>query len=302
MAIPDYQTMMLPFLGIVSDGEEHPIREVIDTLGDQFSLTPAERDELLPSGSDRTFSNRVRWARTYLGHALLVEAPRRGVMKITPRGLQVLSEKPNRVDIKLLEQFPEFLEFRKGRSRDSVDSSLTIGPSGQTPEDALAAAYRALRASIEAEVLQMVRNSSPDFFEQVVVDVLVKMGYGGSREDAGRAIGRSGDEGIDGIIKEDRLGLDVILVQAKRWDSPVGRPEIQRFAGALQGQRSRKGVFITTSSFTRAAHDYAASIDSRIVLVDGGMLAGLVVDNNVGVVPARAYEVKQIDQEFFDEG
>jgi len=302
MAIPDYQTLMLPLLRLASDRKEHPLRAATELLADELSLTNEERNELLPSGNQAVFANRVGWARTYLKQAGLIDSPRRGSFRITQRGLDFLQEKPIRVDVKLLERFPEFLEFRNRRRERESTSIPALTESGATPEDSLAAAYQTLRADLEAEVLQQVKESSPAFFERLVVDLLVKMGYGGSRQDAGRAIGRSGDGGIDGIINEDRLGLDVIYVQAKRWDTTVGRPEIQRFAGALQGQRARKGVFITTSSFSQDAEEYASRIDSRIILIDGAPLTRLMVDHNVGVSTVGSYEVKKIDSDFFTEG
>src|SRR5262245_31124758 len=301
MTIPDYQTLMLPLLRFVSDRQEHPLRAVIETLAEEFALSSEERNELLPSGSQFVFANRVGWARTYLKQAGLIDSPRRGMCRITQRGLDFLQEKPRQVDVKLLERFTEFLEFRNRRRDRESPSIPAFTEAGETPEDALAAAYQMLRAALEAELLQQIKESSPAFFERLVVDLLVKMGYGGSRQDAGRAIGRSGDGGIDGI-NEDRLGLDVIYIQAKRWDATVGRPEIQRFAGALQGQRARKGVFITTSNFSQDAEDYAARIDSRIILIDGARLTRLMVDHNVGVSTVGIYEVKKVDSDFFTEG
>jgi restriction system protein len=302
MAIPNYQTLMLPLLRLASDRKEHQLRAVTETLADELSLTDEERNELLPSGNQAVFANRVGWARTYLKQAGLIDSPRRGLFRITQRGLDLLQERPIRVDVKLLERFPEFLEFRNRRRERESTSTPVFTESGETPEDSLAAAYQALRTDLEAELLQQVKESSPTFFERLVVELLVKMGYGGSRQDAGRAIGRSGDGGIDGIINEDRLGLDVIYVQAKRWDTTVGRPEIQRFAGALQGQRARKGVFITTSNFSQDAEEYASRIDSRIILIDGARLTRLMVDHNVGVSIVGVYEVKKIDSDFFTEG
>jgi restriction system protein len=302
MAIPAYQTLMLPLLRLASDRKEHQLRAVTETLADEFSLTDEERNELLPSGNQAVFANRVGWARTYLKQAGLVDSPRRGIFRITQRGLDLLQERPIRVDVRLLERFPEFLEFRNRRRERESTSTPALTEAGETPEDSLAAAYQTLRADLEAELLQQVKESSPAFFERLVVELLVKMGYGGSRQDAGRAIGRTGDGGIDGIINEDRLGLDVIYVQAKRWDTTVGRPEIQRFAGALQGQRARKGVFITTSSFSQDAEEYASRIDSRIILIDGARLTRLMVDHNVGVSTVGVYEVKKIDSDFFAEG
>jgi restriction system protein len=302
MAIPDYQTLMLPLLRLASDRKEHQLRAAIETLADEFALTYEERSELLPSGGQAIFANRVGWARTYLKQAGLLDTPRRGLFRITPHGLELLQEKPIRLDVKLLERFPEFLEFRNRRRDRASASTPTVTESGGTPEDSLAAAYETLRADLEAELLQQVKESSAAFFERLVVELLVKMGYGGSRQDAGRAIGRSGEGGIDGVINEDRLGLDVIYIQAKRWETTVGRPEIQRFAGALQGQRARKGVFITTSSFSQEAEEYASRIDSRIILIDGARLARLMVDHHVGVSTVGIYEVKKIDSDFFTEG
>jgi restriction system protein len=302
MSVPDYQTIMLPLLQLASDNREHQLREATETLADQFSLTNDERNELLPSGIRTVFSDRVSWARTYLKQAGLLSCPHRGSFRITNTGFDLLQEGPKSIDVKLLERYPSFLEFRN-RRRDSDSTPLeTLSESGETPEDALADAYRKLRGTPEAELLQQIEESSPTFFEQLVVDLLVKMGYGGSRQDAGRAIGRIGDGGIDGIINEDRLGSDVIYIQAKRWDVTVGRPEIQRFAGALQGQRARKGVFITTSEFSKDAQEYASRIDSRIILIDGARLANLLVDYNVGVSLVGAYEVKKLDLDYFTGG
>jgi restriction system protein len=268
MAIPDYQSTMLPLLKYTADGKDHPIREVIETLADQFNLTEQERRELLPSGQQAIFDNRVAWARTYMKKAGLPEAPRRGHIRITKRGMDVIALNPPRMDVDFLEQFPEFIEFRTLRHPKGE-------PGGQptdlnkTPEESLETAYQNLRESVANDLLQQVKTSRPALFERIVVELLVSMGYGGSLKDAGRAIGKSGDEGIDGIIKEDRLGLDIIYVQAKRWEGTVGRPEIQKFAGALQGQRTRKGIFITTSDFTRDAYEYASRIETKIVLIDG---------------------------------
>lgn len=310
MGIPDYQTLMRPLLAFASDGEEHRLRDAVEYLADEMSLTGEERTELLPSGQQPVFNNRVGWASTYLKRAGLLEAPRRGLFRITGRGKSALAESPERIDSAWLQRFPEFVEFRaKGRVKSgnggaSDDrSTATAGPSEEpeTPEDALSAAYRSLRSDLEAELLAEIASASPAFFEQLVVDLLIKMGYGGSRQDAGRAMGRSGDGGIDGIINEDRLGLDVIYIQAKRWEGTVGRPEIQKFAGALQGQRARKGVFITTSSFTKEALEYVRLIEARIILIDGDRLARLMVDHGVGVSTVGTYEVKRIDTDYFAE-
>jgi restriction system protein len=307
MAIPDYQTIMLPLLRLASDGHEHRFRDAVERLASEFGISDEERAELLPSGTAPLFDNRVGWARTYLKQAGLLLSPKRGLFQITESGRALLAENPRQIDVALLDRYEPFREFRS-RRRDKSESDVEpeINPfeqesaSDQTPEDALATAYQKFRRNIEAEVLDQVRAASPAFFERLVIDLLVAMGYGGSRQDAGRAIGRSGDEGIDGIIKEDKLGLDVIYVQAKRWEGTVGRPEIQKFAGALQGQRANKGVFITTSEFSREAEEYANVISSKIILIDGERLAGLMVDHNVGVAPIGLYELKRVDSDYFE--
>lgn len=305
MTIPDYQTLMLPVLKLASDGKEHKFSQAVEELADKFNLSTEERNELLPSGSQAVFNNRVGWARSYLKQAGLLASPRRGLFTITKTGNELLATNPSRIDVSTLEQFPEFIEFknRKKEKGDQDEAGVTPAPEKEstlTPEDALASAYNMLRLTLESEILIAVKESSPSFFERVVVDLLVKMGYGGNRQDAGRALGKSGDGGIDGIINEDRLGLDVIYIQAKRWEGVVGRPEIQKFAGALQGQRARKGVFITTSSFTKEAREYASVIETKIILIDGGHLSKLMAEHNVGVSTVGQYEVKKLDSDYFD--
>lgn len=305
MAIPDYQTLMLPVLKLAADGAEHKFSHAVELLVEEFSLSTEERNELLPSGSQAVFNNRVGWARSYLKQAGLLSSPKRGLFTITPKGAALLAKNPERVDISILEQYPEFLEFRnrkkdKGENEKPEETSA-VSASSQTPEDALASAYSTLRKDLESEILSSVKEASPSFFERLVVDLLVRMGYGGNRQDAGKALGKSGDGGIDGIINEDRLGLDVIFIQAKRWEGMVGRPEIQKFAGALQGQRARKGVFITTSSFTKEAQEYASLIESKIILIDGDNLSRLMAEHNVGVSTVGQYEVKKLDSDYFNE-
>jgi restriction system protein len=303
MPIPDYQSLMLPLLQLSQDGMERSLRSAIDILGRELSLSDEELSEQLPSGATSVFANRVGWARTYLKQSGLLESPKRGLFRITPIGVALLREKPTKIDLKLLDRYEGFVAF-KNRSRISQSESTPLATvpedQRQTPEDTLAAAYRVLRENLEIELLEQIKASSPAFFENLVIDLLVSMGYGGSRQDAGKAIGRSGDEGIDGIIKEDKLGLDVIYLQAKRWEGSVGRPEIQKFAGALQGQRANKGVVITTSSFTRDALEYAGLISTKIILIDGRQLAGLMVDHNVAVTRVGLYEIKKIDTDYFD--
>jgi restriction system protein len=306
MAIPDYQTLMLPVLNLAGGGEELRFRDMVEALAQELQLTAEERSELLPSGSAFLFDNRVGWARTYLKQAGLLESPKRGVLRITDRGKAVLASRPTRVDVKFLEQFSEFREFRARRPEGGrTDKAAVEAPRQatleiETPEERLAAAYKTLRASLQVDLIEQVKSASPSFFERLVVDLLLAMGYGGSRQDAGRAIGKSGDGGIDGIIKEDKLGLDVIYIQAKRWEGTVGRPEVQKFAGALQGHRASKGVFITTSSFTREAEDYANAINTKVILINGAVLTDLMIDHNVGVATTGTYELKRVDADYFE--
>jgi restriction system protein len=229
--------------------------------------------------------------------ARLIESTRRGHFHITQRGLQVLAKRPERIDVAFLEQFPEFIEFKKTRREREPEPEAPL----ETPEESFESAFQRLRESLASELLETVKRCSPTFFERLVVDLLVRMGYGGSRKEAGQAIGRTGDEGIDGIIKEDRLGLDIIYVQAKRWEGTVGRAEIQKFARALQGQRARKGIFITTASFSKDALDCTSRIESKIILIGGQQLAELMIDHGVGVSPVASYEVKKIDADYFTE-
>lgn len=306
MAIPDYERIMLPLLQLARDGKPHSLSEAVELLGNAFGLSEDERRELLPSGRQARFDNRVGWARTYLKKAGLLESTGRGTFRITERGLALLRENPPEITNELLFQFPEFKEF-KSRQVSRLDSAAVQtrhsgGRVTSTPEEVLEASYQELRRELAQELLDRVKRCSPRFFEQLVVDVLVAMGYGGSRTDAGQAIGQTGDGGIDGIIKEDRLGLDVVYIQAKRWDRTVGRPEVQAFAGSLEGQRARKGVFITTSQFSQDARRYVEIIEKRIVLIDGEQLAQLMIDHGVGVTEVSHYVVRRIDLDYFGEG
>lgn len=300
MAVPGFQEITLPLLRLLADGNEVLHSTAIDRLEDEFGLTDAERKELLPSGRQARFANRVGWAKTYLQKAGLLEQVARGRYKITEVGKQLLQYPPERLDVAQLMRYPGVVEFTRGNSAED-ESGKEPDPvaSEATPEEALEANYQALRARLANELLDKIKACSPSFFERLVVDVLVAMGYGGSRKDAGEALGRSGDGGIDGIIKEDRLGLDAIYLQAKRWDSTVGRPTVQTFAGSLEGFRARKGVLITTSNFTKEAIDYVSRIEKRIVLIDGQQLARLMMDHGVGVSEVARYTVQRIDLDFF---
>ncbi len=309
MSLPTHQDMMLPLLRLVADGKEHRASDAVERLADEFGLSEEERRTVLASGRRTVMEDRVGWARTYLKQAGLIDQTRRGWFHITEAGRTLLAEKPERVDTTLLRRYPAFCAFLN-RSRNGVEpqpgpmppATNIDDPAVQVPpREAIARAYDALRSEVEAELLQWVKRGSPRFFEQLVVDLLIAMGYGGSRADAGRAVGQSGDGGIDGIINEDRLGLDVIYLQAKRWEAAVGRPEIQKFVGALQGVRASKGVFITTSSFTKDARDYARNLPVKIILIDGALLAALMFDHGVGVARVESFEIKRLDGDYFEE-
>ncbi len=300
---------MLPVLRELADGEARHRRVLADRMADEFALSTDERTQLLPSGKVPVIRSRTGWALSYMKQAGLVESTRRGWYQITPVGRDVLASAPTRIDNAFLSRFDGFRDFRQ-RSRTS-DAETTVDDESENlplqsvvvepPDEALDRAYGRLRATVEAELLDTTKTVSPSFFEELVIDLLVRMGYGGNRAEAARAIGRTGDGGIDGVIDEDRLGLDSIYVQAKRWDSAVGRPEIQKFAGALQGQRATKGIFITTSTFTRDAEAYAQRIGTRIVLIDGERLVQLMFEFDVGVSPKRTFVVKDIDGDYFEE-
>lgn len=302
MPIPDFQNLMLPLLRIAADGAEHRLSDVIEALAQQFELSEAERAELLPSGVQPKFDNRVGWARTYLGKAGLVESPRRGWFRITERGRAALAQNPLRIDMAFLSQYPEYQTFRsRGRVVENDVAAASPAEEVASPEERLEASYQALRGALAQELLEKVKQVSPRFFERLVVDLLVAMGYGGSRRDAGQAIGRSGDGGIDGIINEDRLGLDVVYIQAKRWEQTVSRPEVQAFAGSLEGVRARKGVMITTSTFSPQAREYVSRIEKKIVLIDGEQLAQYLIDYDIGVTEVSRYVIKKVDLDYFEE-
>lgn len=307
MAIPDFQSMMLPVLRYYAEEGEHTNQEALDYLAEKFQLTPEERRDMLPSGQARTFDNRVAWARTHLKKAGLLARTRPGVHYVTEAARTLLSKNPQGINLKFLRSLPTYqnalgsassVASQPGSGGAPAEGSESDDP-GATPTDRMEEAYQTIREELAAELLATLKGCTPSMFEQIVVDVLVKMGYGGSRKDAGQVVGQVNDGGIDGIIKEDRLGLDKIYVQAKRWDSPVPRPEIQKFTGALQGQRASKGVFITTSTFTENAREYVRGIESKIVLVDGEELARYMIDFNVGVTTESTYEVKRLDNDYF---
>jgi restriction system protein len=299
MAIPDYQSIMLPLLKFLSDGKEHSKWDASEHIIKTFKLTDDEKNEKLLSGQQTVIDNRVGWARTYLKKAGLLESTARGYFKITPRGIDVLKQNPDKINLKFLEKFPEFIEFRRvSKSEKTVEDADKYNK--ETPQESLEYGYQKMRRDLIQDILKTVKTASPKFFERLVIDLLLKMGYGGPTKD-GKAIGQSGDGGIDGVINEDKLGLDVIYVQAKRWDSAVGRPEVQKFAGALQGKRARKGIFITTSSFTKDATDFSNIVESKIVLIDGEQLAQYMIDHDIGVSKIVSYDIKKIDSDYFSE-
>lgn len=300
MVIPDFQSVMRPVLNTVQNGAPLPLNTLREQVADQFQLTEDERKERLPSGQQTVINNRVGWARTYLNKAGLLCIPTKGMVQITPRGLEALASGPPRITVSWLKQFPEFADFHTTKPRTAdTPVVMSIDRAETTPDEQLADAHQALMQSLADELLEQVRAASPIFFEQLVVDLMIAMGYGGSRKEAGKATQATNDDGIDGIIKEDKLGLDVIYLQAKRWSNTVHRPEIDKFIGALTRQRARKGVFITTSEFSEGARTAALGLDIKVVLIDGIELARLMVGNNLGVSVKQVYEVKQLDSDYF---
>lgn len=304
--IPDYQTIMLPLLKLTGDNQTHKFRELIDTLADHFKLTEKERKELLPSETQAIFDNRVGWARFYLTKADLLKSEKRGTHQITKQGLEFLKTNPDALRTKDLENFKAFKNFKesidKKNHRDTKESGLQEAEeTPETPEEALEYAFLKLKNDLSRDLLETIKDCSPAFFEKLVIDMLTKMGYGGSRKDAGQALGRTGDGGIDGIIKEDKLGLDTIYIQAKRWENTVPVREIRDFAGALLSKKARKGIFITTSNFPKSAYDFVKSIEHKIILIDGERLTDLMFEFNVGLSIQSIYEVKRIDSDYFDE-
>lgn len=301
LPIPSFQEMTLPFLQFAADGRVHQMVEARTHLANVFGLTEAEQTEKLPSGRQSRFVNRVAWAKVYLERAGLLHSPARGQFSITDRGREVLQDPPRKIDIAFMERYPEFLEFRSRRRQPPSASGSTEAESESTPEEELERAYERLQAELADEVLKNVRCLSPAGFEQVVVDVMLAIGYGGGKPEAGSITQSAADGGIDGVINEDRLGLDTIYLQAKRWEQPVGRPEIQKFVGALHGQRARKGVFITTSRFTPDAQEYVRHIEPRVILVDGERLSRLMVAHGVGVTVIDTLTIGRLDSDYFAE-
>lgn len=301
MPIPDFQTLMLPFMQHIADGQEHTTTETHDTLAKLFNLTDEEANQYLPSGNQKIFYNRVFWAKAHLKMAGLIENIKRGHFKITQVGKDALSKKPTEINLRFLKQFPGYLE-NAGRTKEGekiIDPSIDIELK-ETPEEILANNFLKIRKNLALELLSKVKVCTPAFFENLVVELLVKMGYGGTIKEAGKATQLTSDGGIDGIIKEDKLGLDFIYIQAKRWDNQsVGRPDIQSFVGALDGQRATKGVFITTSKFADTAIEYVKTITKKVILIDGEQLTNYMIDYGLGVSTFTTYDLKKVDHDYF---
>jgi restriction system protein len=309
MAIPDYQTLMLPVLKVAGDGQEHRIGDVVNQLAIEFGLTEEEKQQILPSGMQLSFANRVGWAKTYLVQAGLLKATKRAHFKITDRGRKVLAQGPPRIDNEYLSQFAEFIQFReRGRLPVGTESTFAadagkVALPAETPDELLRGTVRQIETALRKELLDRILAAPPAFFEGLIVALLIAMGYGGSREDAGKIVGRSGDGGIDGVIDQDALGLDRVYVQAKRYgvENPVSEAEIRAFSGSLGAAKANKGVFVTTSYFTQPAQNFAERHPFKIVLIDGERLAALMIRHNVGVRIDETLYLKKMDEDFFVE-
>lgn len=302
MAIPDFQSFFKPLLEVAADGLEHSIKEALEVIGKMLALSEEDLNDPLPSGVQTKFYNRVSWAKSYFIQAKVFTSNRKGYFQITQRGIDLLKQGYGRIDTKILDQYPEFVEFhypkgKKPSDMPSSDGSLV----NETPEESLDRAYLSIRSDLAGQILERIKSNTPKFFENLVVDLMVAMGYGGSHADAGKSIGNSGDEGVDGIIKEDKLGLDVIYLQAKRWEGAVGRPEIQKFVGALQGKHAKKGVFITTGKFSEDARKFVERIESKVILIDGKALAEHMIDYSLGTTTTTTYQIKRLDMDYFIE-
>lgn len=298
--IPDFQSLMLPMLKFIGDNQEHSKKEVVEILGNEMKLTDEEKREMLPSRNQPVFYNRVTWAIAHFKAAKLIDNTKRGFIKITSSGKDILKTAPATINLKLLKQLPAYIETMNSWKNKNPTAEIIRNEDieTKTPEEQIELGYISIRKNLEQEILSKLKLVHPAFFERIVIELLVKMG---SIEEAGKATRYTNDEGIDGIIKEDKLGLDVIYIQAKRWEGNVARPEIQKFVGALAGQRAKKGVFITTSSFSKEAITYAAQMDAKIVLIDGDNLAQYMIDYNLGVSIQNIYEIKKLDSDYFEE-
>lgn len=304
MAIPDYQTLMLPVLRLAAAGEQR-VADAAERIADDLGLSPDEREEMLPSGRQRLLYNRIQWAKFYLSKAGLVASPKRGRFIATDAGRALLASNPARIGVNELKDYEGFREFFSGqKSSDDETAPVAIAPSAETgtPEEQIEAAYQAVQSALRADLLERIVQNTPAFFEQLIVDLLIAMGYGGSHKNAATQLGRSGDGGVDGVINEDRLGLDRVYVQAKRYaETTVGRPDVQAFVGSLVGHGATKGVFVTTSTFSSQARDYVKHLAQRVILIDGERLTDLMIEYGVGVRVSRKIEFKRLDEDFFSE-
>ncbi|MCV0425777.1 MAG: restriction endonuclease [Roseibium sp.] len=308
MPIPDYQSLMLPVLRYAAESEQR-VPDLADRIANDLGLSEEAREELLPSGRQRVLHNRVHWAKFYMSKAGLIDSPARGRFIASEAGRRFLVSNPERLDTRTLMQIPEFVEFCEssksgsgGSSQDAVNQQEGEGSSA-TPEEQIEQAYRSLNAALRADLLDRIRENSPIFFEKLIVELLVAMGYGGSHKNAAEQLGRSGDGGVDGVINEDRLGLDRIYVQAKRYaeGNSIGRPEVQGFVGSLVGLGATKGVFVTTSGFSRGAVEYARNLPQRVILIDGNRLADLMIEHGVGTRSQQTLQIQRLDEDFFTE-
>jgi restriction system protein len=302
MPVPSYEEFMLPFLKILEDKEIHAIKDIREGLADNLGLSDDDKAELLPSGTMPVYRSRIGWAKTYLKKAGLIDNSIRGKVKITTRGLNVLKRNPEKIDSQFLLQFDEFRKFTNAtKTRNRISEDIIQNP--ETPEDRIAQGYKELKNSLASDLIEQIMLMSPDFFEKLVVDLLVSMGYGGSRTDAGKVVGKSGDGGIDGIIKEDKLGLEEIYIQAKRWNdgNAIGSADIRNFIGSLTVKGAKKGVFITTSQFSRGAITVAEQPNMKVVLIDGSKLVDLMIEHDLGVSTYEEYSIKKIDTDYFSE-
>lgn len=304
MATPDYQTLMLPVLKQAAAGETR-VGDAADNIAEELGLSEDERTQMLPSGKQRILHNRIHWAKFYMSKAGLIESPKRGLFKATPAGLQLLAKRPTYLNVEALKAFPSFQAFyaREPHVADEEAIAAPIGAPSATPEEQIDAAQSVLHSALRSDLLQRILANSPSFFERLIIDLLVAMGYGGTHENAALKLGKSGDNGVDGVIDEDRLGLDRIYVQAKRYgpQNTVQRAEIQAFVGSLVGFGATKGVFVTTSTFSSGSHEYARHIPQRIVLIDGERLTDLMAEHDVGVRISRTVAIKRLDEDFFSE-
>ncbi|MBU0508827.1 restriction endonuclease [bacterium] len=301
MAIPAFEDYLTAFLNVLTDGTTRHRKDMVGGIADKLNLKPEQMRETTASGKYTKHETLVHWANIFLYKAGLIDRPKRGFIKINEKGTAFLKKHNGRVEKKALEQIPQYSDWLASMKGGGAKEEEPVSPELGAPEEMIDSGYQKLRAALAHDILQAVRECAPRFFEQLVVDLLLAMGYGGSLKDAGETVGRTGDGGIDGIIKEDKLGLDVIYVQAKRWENVVGRPIVQAFAGSLEGQRAKKGVMITTSTFTSDAREFVKHIEKKIVLIDGRELAELMIDHNLGVSTVATYEVKKIDSDYFEE-